>query len=633
MKDTERDGEVPRQVHQDGSSAGRSTDRPKVGGIEQLAMAALPSLLVVLALLAASTSPDLAPTGLFDRPFELLGLILLGAVAAVHRPLADAPRSNGDLVPGDSTGDVPGNVTGDAARAMTLSLGLGAAVLPVLHQRQGAVVAAVGAFCVLSAAELVRAYATSRFERLDDGARSWVHVLERAVLFAWATLLAAGFADALAGGWGGEGASLAPGWIALASALVYIGAFAGTVWAVARIRQRPFVLRLALPPLALDAVGWLFGFLGADLAAEVGWSRLAVLWIALALLSAEAARNALLRGRSDQRLGSFERLQEAHERILSETSGMGEIAQQVSIECRNVLPVEWFQFELPEADGYWQSWASGPDGLVVEGRPKPPARPDMLPGIHRRASWKVLERSLVRTVDGQQETLARLRTWCDPRRVEAGAEALLDTLIPQMASSVHRARLDREARLDPLTGVPVRRVLDSRLQRAYRQSCEQGTPMAVIMCDIDFFKRVNDDHGHAAGDEALQLVAATLDAERREKDLCCRYGGEEFTILLEETDGDAALRLAERLRRAVEALRFSFDGRAIPLTLSLGVAAFPELHIKTASELLLLADEALYEAKERGRNQCLLNIGREAYRAPGAVGPREPTTPARPPLL
>jgi diguanylate cyclase (GGDEF)-like protein len=195
-----------------------------------------------------------------------------------------------------------------------------------------------------------------------------------------------------------------------------------------------------------------------------------------------------------------------------------------------------------------------------------------------------------------------------------------------MASSVHRARLDREAKLDPLTGVPVRRVLESRLQRAYRHACEEGKPMAVIMCDIDFFKKVNDNHGHAAGDEALKLVASTLDSERRERDLCCRYGGEEFTLLLEETDGDAALRLAERLRRAVQGLHFVFEERHIPLTLSLGVAGFPELHIKTASELLLLADEALYEAKGRGRNQCLLNIGREAYRAPEAVGRQESST-------
>ncbi len=337
----------------------------------------------------------------------------------------------------------------------------------------------------------------------------------------------------------------------------------------------------------------------------------------MAALSAEAARQALWRIRSESQVGHLERLQEANERILGETSGMGSIAQQILTECRNVLPVQWFQFESPGAEGRWQSWAAGPDGLLVEGRPRPPARPSMLPGIHRRADWAILGQTLG---GGEEEAapegLARIRLWCDPRRIEPGAERLFATLLPQMASAVHRARLDREAKLDPLTGVPVRRLLDARMQTVFRRACEEGKPMAVIMCDIDFFKKVNDSWGHAAGDEALKLVAKTLDHQRRESDLCCRYGGEEFTVLLENTDGEDALRLAERLRRAIAALAFSFDRNKIPLTLSLGVASFPELHIKTASELLLLADEALYEAKKRGRNQALLNIGRSAFRAP-----------------
>ena len=145
----------------------------------------------------------------------------------------------------------------------------------------------------------------------------------------------------------------------------------------------------------------------------------------------------------------------------------------------------------------------------------------MLPGVHRRAAWRILEDPLV--VEG--ETLAVVRLWCDPRRLESGAEELFSTLLPQMASSIHRARLDREARLDPLTGVPVRRLLDSGLQRAYRRCCEEGRSLAVTMCDIDHFKRVNDTYGHAAGDEALILVARALEEERRESDLLARYGG------------------------------------------------------------------------------------------------------------
>jgi len=140
--------------------------------------------------------------------------------------------------------------------------------------------------------------------------------------------------------------------------------------------------------------------------------------------------------------------------------------------------------------------------------------------------------------------------------------------------------------------------------------------LALMMFDIDHFKKINDTYGHAAGDEALIQVARALDGERRESDLLARYGGEEFTVLLEHTTGAAALQLAERLRHAVEAIDLSFEDHAITLTLSTGVAAFPDLHIKTASELLLLADEALYEAKRRGRNRSLLNLGRNRYKTP-----------------
>jgi diguanylate cyclase (GGDEF)-like protein len=212
--------------------------------------------------------------------------------------------------------------------------------------------------------------------------------------------------------------------------------------------------------------------------------------------------------------------------------------------------------------------------------------------------------------------LARLRLWCDPRLLEPDALELLDRLLPQMSASIHRSLLDREAREDPLTGVSVRRVLERRLQEVHARCLEEGGAMAVILCDLDFFKRINDTYGHGAGDEALVAVAQILDASRRDTDLCCRYGGEEFTLLLESTDGDTALTIADRLRRKVEALELSAGEHRVPLTLSAGVAAFPELHIKTAGELLLFADGALYEAKRRGRNRCLLDLGQGRYQAP-----------------
>ena len=587
---------------------GKRRDRAK--GATQLTVAVLPSVLVVLALLVATGSPRLAPKGLLSDPQQILLWILVGAVAALHRPLAA-------MASPDAKG-------GDAA-----TLGLGAVVLPAVMVELGSVPAALVAGTALLLSEAFLQGLAARTSGTDNALGRLLPSLERAVLLALAVLLTGTFVSLP------KIADSKPPVLALLSSLFFVSILAGTVLSLEKLRKKTPAPRRVLVPMILDGVGWTAGWMLSALLYDGESLNGRWVWWMVALLCAEAARNAVLRGLSDHRVGHFERMRQAHERILSETSGMGDIAQQVLVECRNILPVQWFQFELPEDDDldtgpqgdFWQSWAAGPDGLLVEGRPKPPSRPSMLPGIHRRASWRIVERQLIRiNPDDGEVLLARLRLWCDPRRMEPGAEELLDTLVPQMASSVHRAMLDREAKLDPLTGVPVRRVLESRMQRAYRRCMEDGVPMAVIMCDIDFFKKVNDTYGHAAGDEALKLVAATLDTQRRDNDLCCRYGGEEFTILLERTHGDDALRLAERLRRAVELLHFEFDGLHIPLTMSLGVASFPELHIKTVSELLLLADEALYEAKERGRNQCMLHIGNGAFRPATGARRQESST-------
>ena len=159
--------------------------------------------------------------------------------------------------------------------------------------------------------------------------------------------------------------------------------------------------------------------------------------------------------------------------------------------------------------------------------------------------------------------------------------------------------------------------------------------MAVVMCDLDHFKKINDTYGHATGDQALSATAALLAAETGDDHLAARYGGEEFTLLLEEADGDEALALAERIRAAVEALDVVVDGQRIPLTLSLGVAVFPQLHVKRPQELVELADEALYEAKGHGRNRALLHLGRGRFRtaAGGTVSGQGDSKPVEPPHI
>ena len=134
------------------------------------------------------------------------------------------------------------------------------------------------------------------------------------------------------------------------------------------------------------------------------------------------------------------------------------------------------------------------------------------------------------------------------------------------------------------------------------------------MCDIDHFKAVNDEYGHAVGDRALQEVAAALETHSRDGDLCCRYGGEEFTVLMEGAHGKAALAAAERLRHAIEAVRVEAGSQTLELTASLGVSCFPETFVESGADLVPLADAALYESKRRGRNRSLMALGNNRFK-------------------
>ena len=171
----------------------------------------------------------------------------------------------------------------------------------------------------------------------------------------------------------------------------------------------------------------------------------------------------------------------------------------------------------------------------------------------------------------------------------------------------------RMAETDALTGAANRRAfmqyLDVVTDRARRDDGEAS----VVMVDLDHFKRINDTHGHAAGDRVLIETVRAIQACLRERDMLGRLGGEEFAVILPGAPDAAAIGAAERIRGAVEALRLtSDDGTPIPVTASLGVAALsPAGDLETAESLLQKADEALYAAKAGGRN-CVIRHGNEA---------------------
>ena len=185
--------------------------------------------------------------------------------------------------------------------------------------------------------------------------------------------------------------------------------------------------------------------------------------------------------------------------------------------------------------------------------------------------------------------------------------------------AVIRSRRNRHlahlALCDDLTGVGNRRRLDRDLVAEAGSGAE---PVAVIMVDVDHFKRINDEHGHDAGDQALRAVANALRREVRADDVVYRYGGEEFCVLLARTNSIEAAQVAERIRLGVARMALAFDE---PLTVSIGVAIGQGAHV---AQTMLRADEALFKSKDGGRDR--VTLAPQPLLGPLAVAP--PTVPA-----
>jgi diguanylate cyclase (GGDEF)-like protein len=169
-----------------------------------------------------------------------------------------------------------------------------------------------------------------------------------------------------------------------------------------------------------------------------------------------------------------------------------------------------------------------------------------------------------------------------------------------------RDTLKSQSIRDPLTGLFNRRFLEESLERECRRAVRASRPLSVMMLDIDHFKRFNDTFGHDAGDAVLREVGAVLRSFFRGEDVACRYGGEEFALVLTDTSAEGSLARASQLREQVHQLSLSFRRQALgPVTISVGIATLP-LHATTADALLRVADKALYRAKHEGRDRVVL---------------------------
>jgi two-component system cell cycle response regulator len=163
-------------------------------------------------------------------------------------------------------------------------------------------------------------------------------------------------------------------------------------------------------------------------------------------------------------------------------------------------------------------------------------------------------------------------------------------------------RLEELSNVDALTNVHNRRYFMNMIEKEFDRAQRYHSHISFVMVDIDNFKKFNDLYGHQTGDIVLVSVAAILYKGLRKHDVVARYGGEEFAIILPETDLPGAVTVSERYRKTVESSNFGTHGKPLSLTISLGVSHFPHPEILTFMELIRRADEALYKAKDKGRN-------------------------------
>ena len=215
------------------------------------------------------------------------------------------------------------------------------------------------------------------------------------------------------------------------------------------------------------------------------------------------------------------------------------------------------------------------------------------------------------------ENLDRLNAQLDRRIGERDARleivrAALDQEIKkrlwaeqELTQSNHR--LKDQVMHDGLTGLHNRRYLEESLGREESRARRSGRSLSVMMIDIDDFKRFNDTSGHAAGDAVLRAMGEYLLMAARGEDIVCRYGGEEFVLVMSQAPQDTVLSRAENLRKGVQLLGIEYEGRLVgPITVSVGIGIFPD-HGDSVQAVLRAADAAMYEAKQLGRNRVVVH--------------------------
>lgn len=234
---------------------------------------------------------------------------------------------------------------------------------------------------------------------------------------------------------------------------------------------------------------------------------------------------------------------------------------------------------------------------IVQGMPEFARIPLLLTTVHTEVRYKVqgLGEGAVDYVTKpfvNEELIARVR-------VQLRIKALQDELVAK------NERLEELSRVDYLTQLSNRRHLMEVLNGEFARARRHGGALSFVLADLDHFKRTNDQFGHPVGDRCLRLVSSTLVNQLRKSDHAARFGGEEFALVLPETDRAGATVVAERFRAAVASSSLLVEGKKVPMTVSVGVATFPGGDTGSVELLIKAADKALYAAKDAGRNRVV----------------------------
>jgi len=188
-------------------------------------------------------------------------------------------------------------------------------------------------------------------------------------------------------------------------------------------------------------------------------------------------------------------------------------------------------------------------------------------------------------------------------------QRLVDRLVRLASVGIQNARLHSKtlelAETDSMTGLLTNRAYQERLEAEFRRAQLSKQSLALLIADVDFFKHVNDTYGHPQGDELLRQLGEVIRQHARKIDICCRYGGDEFVVLMPETIKAEAAMVAGRLRQAIEQSEFQLETTTAKITVSIGVAGYPQ-DVSTKQQLVKAADSALYAAKQAGRNNVKL---------------------------